>query len=331
MSKILLRRVMQSAVDSTSLDVGEPLVAKDTGNVYVGSSAGKVWVNAPADTSATADKLTTQRLFSITGDGTAPAVGFDGSANVTLTLALATIAGLSAGTYSKVTVNNKGVITKGEQLSSDDIPDISIAQVTDAGNAASKNTGTQPGNVVEVGADGTIAASLMPAIALTDVYEANSQAAMLALTVQQGDVCVRSDINQTYILKTEPNILANWVLLPTPTDAVLSVNTKTGAVTLTYSDVGAEQAFSKNTAFNKNFETSTSNILMNGTVSVGTLETIARANHRHPVDTSRAALASPTFTGVPQAPTAATTTNTKQIATCEFVQANLEVIDGGTV
>lgn len=38
-----------------------------------------------------------------------------------------------------------------------------------------------------------------------------------------------------------------------------------------------------------NWETSTSNIKMNGTVSVGALSTVARADHIHPSDTSRAA------------------------------------------
>ena len=50
-----------------------------------------------------------------------------------------------------------------------------------------------------------------------------------------------------------------------------------------------EDAFSKNTAFNKNFETSPANIKMNGIVSVGALSTIARADHIHAIDTSRAA------------------------------------------
>ena len=72
------------------------------------------------------------------------------------------------------------------------------------------------------------------------------------------------------------------------TDVVGSVNGKTGAVTLTASDVGAEPSFSKNTAFNKNFETSTSNIKMNGSVSVGSASTIARADHVHPSDTTKA-------------------------------------------
>jgi hypothetical protein len=45
---------------------------------------------------------------------------------------------------------------------------------------------------------------------------------------------------------------------------------------------------STNTAFNQSFETSTSNIKMDGSVSVGALSTIARADHIHPSDTSRA-------------------------------------------
>lgn len=45
----------------------------------------------------------------------------------------------------------------------------------------------------------------------------------------------------------------------------------------------------KNTAFNVNFDTIATNIKMNGTQSVGTLGTVARADHVHPTDTSRVA------------------------------------------
>ena len=53
-------------------------------------------------------------------------------------------------------------------------------------------------------------------------------------------------------------------------------------------EVTIDQLINRNTAFNSNFETSHSNIKMNGVASVGTLNTIARADHIHPVDTSRA-------------------------------------------
>lgn len=60
-------------------------------------------------------------------------------------------------------------------------------------------------------------------------------------------------------------------------------------------------------------------IAMNGTQAAGTSNLYARADHVHPSDTSRAALASPTFTGTPAAPTAAVDTNTTQLATTAFV------------
>ena len=59
--------------------------------------------------------------------------------------------------------------------------------------------------------------------------------------------------------------------------------------------------------------------LIDGTVAVGTSTLTARQDHVHPTDTSRAPLASPTFTGTPAAPTANSGTNTTQLATTAFV------------
>lgn len=60
-------------------------------------------------------------------------------------------------------------------------------------------------------------------------------------------------------------------------------------------------------------------IAMNGTQAAGTSNLYARADHIHPSDTTKANLASPTFTGTPAAPTAVADTNTTQIATTAFV------------
>lgn len=57
-----------------------------------------------------------------------------------------------------------------------------------------------------------------------------------------------------------------------------------------------------------------------GTAAIGTETAFARGDHVHPTDTTRAPLASPTFTGTPKAPTAAKGTSTTQIATTAFVQ-----------
>lgn len=87
---------------------------------------------------------------------------------------------------------------------------------------------------------GKIASSLMPANAITDTFPVASQAAMLALAAQRGDVAVRSDLHKSFILADDdPTVLANWVELQTPTDAVTSVNSMVGVVVLAAADVGA--------------------------------------------------------------------------------------------
>lgn len=63
--------------------------------------------------------------------------------------------------------------------------------------------------------------------------------------------------------------------------------------------------------------------LMAGTLAVGTSKRFARQDHRHPSDTSRAAVNSPTFTGSPAAPTPAQFDNDTSIATTAFVQRAL--------
>lgn len=68
----------------------------------------------------------------------------------------------------------------------------------------------------------------------------------------------------------------------------------------------------------------TANPLMDGTAAVGTSTKYARQDHVHPKDTSKANLASPTFTGTPKAPTATAGTNTTQIATTAFVKTAID-------
>lgn len=92
-------------------------------------------------------------------------------------------------------------------------------------------------------AAGKIPSNQLPALAITDTFPVVSQAAMLALTAQVGDIAIRSDLNKSFVLRMEPaTVLANWSELLTPTDAVLSVNGKTGAVALGKADVGLSNA-----------------------------------------------------------------------------------------
>lgn len=244
-------------------------------------------------------KLQTARTIKFSGAVVANSKTFDGSGDVEYVLALAN-SGVSAGTYTKVTVNAKGIITSATQLTAADIPALTLSKISDAGTAASKNTGTAAGNVPVLdtsakiavalipsltlskisdagtaagknvgtaagnvpvlGSDGKLDESLLPAIAITETFVVDSQAAMLALSAQRGDVAVRTDENKSYILNADdPTVLANWVWLRTPDCKVLSVNSKTGAVVLTTSDIaeGANLYFTEARAtanFNSNFK-----------------------------------------------------------------------------
>ena len=89
-----------------------------------------------------------------------------------------------------------------------------------------------------LGADSKIPTAQLPALAITDTFIVASQAAQVALTAEVGDICIRTDQNKSYILKTDPaSTFANWSELLTPTDTVLSVNSLTGAVTLTTANI----------------------------------------------------------------------------------------------
>lgn len=213
--------------------------AKGTDTVTIGADGtmtiGKASEAVAADTATT---LATGRTISVAGDATGTSPVFDGSANVTIPLVLAN-SGVVAGTFTKVTVDAKGRVTEGvANLTAADIPELTLAKISDAGTAAAKDFGTAEGNVPVLGAGGKLSEAVIPAIAITDTFVVDSQAAMLALEAQQGDVAVRTDVNKTFILKVAPaSTLANWVELETPTDAVTSVNGLTGAVTLTTSEV----------------------------------------------------------------------------------------------
>jgi hypothetical protein len=125
-----------------------------------------------------------------------------------------------------------------------------------------------------------------------------------------GSVAVRQDKLNVFAATTSAE-LASVITNETGTGALVFATSPT----LTTPNIGVATG----TSFNSITGLSSTNPTMNGTVAVGTGTTVARADHVHPIDTSRAPLASPTFTGVPAAPTAAAGTNTTQIATTAFV------------
>jgi hypothetical protein len=112
-----------------------------------------------------------------------------------------------------------------------------LADPTNAQDAVTLNyITTQKGaanGIAELDGSGLVPTHHLPALAITTTQVVNSQANMLALTAQVGDVAVRTDVNKSFILTATPaSTLGNWQELLTPTDAVLSVDGSTGAVSL---------------------------------------------------------------------------------------------------
>lgn len=96
--------------------------------------------------------------------------------------------------------------------------------------------------VATLDSGGKIPAAQIPAVALSEFLgTVASEAAMLALTGQRGDWCVRSDLtpNKLFILESDdPATLADWTGIDL-IGAVASVNGATGTVVLDAGDIGA--------------------------------------------------------------------------------------------
>ena len=262
----------------TNYDVGELWInqSEKTAHVLIATSdTSAVWkrlVTAEeivvVAESIVAQKLKTARAISLAGDVTGVTT-FDGSADATITAILVNT-GATAGTYTKVTVNEKGLITKTELLTPDDIPALTLAKITDAGTAAARNVGEEVGNLVEVGANGKISDAVLPPLAITDTHAVADEAEMLALDAQRGDIAIRADENKSYILKQTPATdRTNWLELKSPDCKVHSVNGKVGDVVLSTTDVSEGENLyyteARDTAnFEANFVKKTSKELSDG-------------------------------------------------------------------
>jgi hypothetical protein len=112
-----------------------------------------------------------------------------------------------------------------------------LATPTSSGDAVSLGyLNSQKGvanGIAELDGSGLVPTHHLPALAISETSVVNSQANMLALTAQVGDIAVRTDVNKSFILTATPaSTLGNWQELLTPTDAVLSVDGSTGAISL---------------------------------------------------------------------------------------------------
>jgi len=119
-----------------------------------------------------------------------------------------------------------------------------------AAQGALADTSLQPSSIgVTVAglSGGKLSSSVIPDIAIVQYLgSVASQTAMLALTGQQGDWCIRSDLGTTWVITgATPTVIGSWTQLSYPTAPVTSVAGKTGAVTLAAADISDASTIGK--------------------------------------------------------------------------------------
>lgn len=171
---------------------------------------------------------------------------------------LTTLAGVASGAFGRTLLGAADATAAKTSLG--------LAAVASTGNAADLT--------------GTLPSSVLPPLAVKETFTVASQAAMLALTAQRGDVAIRTDQgNKMYMLISDtPATLADWKLF-TGVGDVVSVAGKTGAVTLTKADVGLSNVDNTSDA-NKPVSTATTtalNLRMLKTANLSDVANVATA------------------------------------------------------
>lgn len=117
------------------------------------------------------------------------------------------------------------------------LPDISGTLATTDSSISPSKEGAANG-IATLDANGKLKTAQVPAIAITNTFVVSSKTAMLALDADTGDIAIRTDSSETFILQNTPaSTYDNWKKLLSPGAPVSSVNGKTGTVTLTTDDV----------------------------------------------------------------------------------------------
>lgn len=136
-------------------------------------------------------------------------------------------AGGGGGAVTSV-AGRTGVVT----LTHTDITDFATYAIPPSQKGA--NNGVAP-----LDANGVIPKAHIPLVAISQPFVVNSETAQLALTTQEGDVVVRTDLTKTYIHNSgATGTMTDFTELLFPSGgSVISVNAKTGVVVLGIADI----------------------------------------------------------------------------------------------
>jgi len=241
-----------AAIDKTKIS-GTAITAADTGTVTSAMIADGTIVNADVNASAGIAYSKLNINQSITSADIVNGTIIDDDINASANIALSKLAtnplarANHTGTQTASTISDFDTQVRTSRLDQMAAPTAAVplnaqkitglADPTNAQDAVTLNyITTQKGaanGLAELDGSGLVPTHHLPALAITNTSVVATQAAMLALTAQVGDIAVRTDVNKSFILTATPaTTLGNWQELLTPTDAVLSVDGSTGAVSL---------------------------------------------------------------------------------------------------
>jgi len=190
-----------------SLAPGEAAWVEGTRTLYIGLIGGGI---IPI-TGDILGYLKNNQEITLAGDAS-------GSGTTNINVALADI--IAAGTATKLTFDAKGRITAGTSLGVDDVPALPASKITNL-----QATLDSKATLV----NGKLSPETLPALATTEVFVVASQAEMLAVAAQTGDVVIRTDGTGSFILQGDnPAVLGNWVRFNAPDAAAGGVQTVNG-------------------------------------------------------------------------------------------------------
>jgi hypothetical protein len=242
-----------AAIDKTKIS-GTAVTVADTGTVTSTMILDGTIVNADVSATAAIAKTKLDLGGTITSadlvDGTIVNADINASAAIALSkLAVDPLARANhTGTQTASTVSDFDTQVRTSRLNQMAAPNASVslnsqkitnlASPVDNGDAVSLGylTGQKgvANGIAPLDGNGKVPLDHIPATAIAEVFVVTSQAEMLALpNAHVGDIAIRTDVNKSFILRVVPaTTLSNWNELLTPTDAVLSVDGLTGAVSL---------------------------------------------------------------------------------------------------
>lgn len=268
----------------------------------------------------------------IGGSGTADISSLTTANKTSLVAAINEVKASSSGAPPQASTTAAGVVelaTTSEATTGTDTeravtPAGVAAAVAGKANTSALSAVALSGNAADL--TGTLPTSVLPPIAIKDTFTVGSQAAMLALTAQRGDVAIRTDQgNKMFMLVSDsPGTLGDW-LVTTGNSDVQSVAGRTGAVVLTKSDVGLANVDNTSDA-NKPVSAATQTAL-NGKQPIDTdltaIAALTSAADRVPYATGAGTWSLATFTATGRALVACTTVSDVRSVLSVYTQAEV--------